>query len=148
MNNKIILNATLIACLVLITGSCDSTDADLKMRINRYYKLEQANNWKEAYYFRTPKFKQSVPAEMYAAGMEKLMYGWKLQDFEIKNVRYSLGKSFAEVEILFRELDASKTISLNTQTTTWEKIDGAWYGKDVGDRQHLFLNAEMKFERY
>jgi hypothetical protein len=148
MKNKIILNATLIACLVLINVSCDSTDSDLKMRINRYYKLEQENNWKEAYYFRTPKFKNSIPAEMYAAGMEKFMDGWTLQDFEIRNVRYSRGKSFAEVEILFREQDASKTTSLNTQLTTWEKIDGAWYGRDVGDRQHLFLNAELKFERH
>lgn len=148
MNNKIILNATLIACLVLINVSCDSTDSDLKMRINKYYKLEQDKNWKEAYYFRTPEFKKGIPVEMYAAGMERFMEGWTLQEFEINKVRYSRGKSFAEVEVNFRETDASKRTSLNTQMTKWEKIDGAWYGKDVGDRQHIFLNAELKFERY
>ena len=143
-----LINATLIACLVLINLSCSSTDSDLKDRVEKYYKLEQDNNWKEAYYFRTPEFQKGIPVEMYAAGMKKLMSGWTLQEFEIKKVRYSHKNNFAEVEIFFRELNTSKGISLNTQKTTWEKIDGAWYGNNVGDRQHLFLNAELKFERY
>ncbi len=149
MNNKIIiLNAALVMCLVLIDCACDSTDSELKDRINKYYRLEQEHKWEETYYFRTPEFKKSIPIDMYAAGMRKFVEGWTLQEFEIKKVRYSRQKSLAEVEICFKELNASKGDSINTQMTTWEKIDGVWYGKDVGDRQYLFLNSELKLERY
>jgi hypothetical protein len=149
MNNKVILNALLIIFLVLVNWSCtDNAGSDLRKRIKEYYKLEQESNWEKAYFFRTPSFQGGIPKEMYIEGMKKYMKGWTLHKYEIKEVSHKLQNSFAEVVIYFEEQHTSEGISIITQPTAWERINGVWYGRDVGNRQRLPLNSELVFERY
>ena len=149
MKNKVLLNATLIMCLVLINLSCiDNTGSGLKKRVKEYYKLEQRNDWDKTYSFRTPLFQDNIPKKMYKEGMKKFITGWTLQKYEIKKVSYGSQNDFAEVEINFSDRHESKGTSITTQMTTWERIDGIWYGRDVGNRNHLPLNSELAFERY
>ncbi len=149
MNNKVVLNATVIICLVLINLSCiNNTSSELKKRVKEYYKFEQGNDWEKTYSFRTPLFQDSVPQKMYMEGMKKFMQGWTLQKHEIKKVSYGLQNDFAEIEINFSDRHTSKGISIITQMTTWERIDDVWYGRDVGNRDHLPLNSGLVFKRY
>jgi hypothetical protein len=149
MKNKVILNTALILCLALINWSCtDNPHSKLTKRIKEYYNFEQDNNWEKTYFFRTPSFQGSVPKEMYIKGMKKFMEGWTLQEYEIEKVSYNSQNTLAKVKIRFKERHAFKGISIITQPTTWKMLDGVWYGRDVGDRQHLPLNSSLVFQKY
>ncbi len=117
-------------------------DPELKDRIENYYRLEQENKWEQTYYFRTKLYRDSVPIDTYIRDMKKGMEGWELLKFKIKDVR--MENNLSEVDIYFKERNTSEGyIKIITQTTTWEKIDGIWYGRDVANRLHLFLNTDL-----
>ena len=82
-----------------------------------------------------------MPLDTYIMGMTKGMKGWKLNKYIIKKSRVQ--KKDIEVDIFFIEHNPSVGTKMITQTTTWEKIDGIWYGRDVGSRIHSPFNEEI-----
>jgi hypothetical protein len=120
----------------------NNIDPELRQRIDNYYLVEGQHNWEQTYHLRSPSYRRNVPCATYKMGMEKGMDGWELQEYKVKS--YRIENNRAEVDIYFKEYKPSIGIQIVTQTTIWEKIDGVWYGRDVGSRIHLPFNEKTE----
>ena len=139
--------------LIIITFkysfSNDTETSELRNHLNKYYEREKSGDWELAYKYRTPSFRKSVPFKTYKNIMERVSMGWQLIRIDVKTIRIEGNSAFIEVvfyekcpEGFFPKFVKKKGIKMR-ELTHWEKINGRWYVRDPGTRDHLSLNIDL-----
>jgi hypothetical protein len=134
---------------------------NLEQRIHQYYRLEQNNEWGNAYYFRTLAFRKAVSIERYISSMQKNNSGWRLDRYDIRNVWEKEGKVYVRIQffesapmsffsgtaknIVDKKNLESAQIEVE-EDTVWIKTDGQWFTYYPGTRSHLLLNEALVSE--
>ena len=125
----------------------------LEEQIKNYYEYEKKKDWDNTYLYRTPLFRKSVPLKTYKGIMSKDSNGWELLDIQIKSivmedhlatVKIDFTEKFPKEGFFLPKFLKAKTIAV-AEVTLWEQINGKWYVRNPGGRNHLSLNVDLVY---
>jgi hypothetical protein len=140
---------------------------ELMDRFTQYYESEKKHAWSETYKIRTPKYRETVRWEYYAAEMEADYSGFELLNYEITGfeihsdemvtfrVKFTHTHPAGELVESGIDEDGNKLFKLKytgksdgkisniEANSVWQKIDGIWYCRDAAMRMKLSLNADV-----
>lgn len=155
-NNVAFLIIVLAGLLIVL--SCGQTElakyGDLKNRVREYYELEKNGQWEQAYLYRTPSYKRSVSRQLYISSMQEDNAGWKLESFDILDVKEKEGKVYLEIKFIetaprkafpkeVRDKLKEPVSVERIENSVWINIDGNWFVYDAASRSRLSLNVPL-----
>ncbi len=141
--------------IVFLTAVGCTSDSQLEafpglaQQIRAYYELEKQQNWREAWAYRVPIYRQSVPVERYVSVMTRDANGWTLKDAKVRRVVKQ--GNLVRVEMEFIDIPPKNwggaPVPLQELSTedksVWEFIDGKWQAWETGNRAYLSLNGAL-----